>query len=53
MGAAGDKNGAEIVKMLLSAGADVSPKDKKGKTALDFAKNKEIEKLLTDAGAKK
>lgn len=36
-----------IVKFLLSQGADVSPVDKKGKTAFDVAKTKEIRALLT------
>ena len=37
---------AEIVKVLLAAGADVDAKDKHGNTALDYSKTDEISNLL-------
>jgi hypothetical protein len=46
---------SEMVKLLISRGADVNARDKKGRTALAVAKessNKEIEKLLLEHGAK-
>ena len=46
---------AEVVKLLLAAKADVTPKAKDGKTALGIAKHeehKEVVKLLEKAGAK-
>jgi ankyrin repeat protein len=45
----------EMVKLLLSAGADFTPKDEDGDTVLSIAKrqvNKERMQLLLDAGAK-
>ena len=48
------ENRAKIVEMLLKAGADVNIQNKRGKTALDFARNldydrEKIEKLLLEA----
>ena len=39
----------EVVRFLLSKGADTSLKNKDGNTALKEAKNPEIRRLLTDA----
>jgi len=39
---------AEVVSFLMSKGADVSIKNKDGKTALDEAKNSQIRQLLRD-----
>jgi ankyrin repeat protein len=36
----------EIVKLLLEKGANPTLKDKEGKTALDYAGNPDIKKLL-------
>lgn len=44
------KNKIKVVELLLAKGADVSIKDKKGKTALDYAtknKNKRLIELLS------
>lgn len=40
------------VRLLLENGADVHAKDKAGKTALDYAENAEVRKLLEAAAAK-
>ena len=55
------KGHAEIVALLIDRGADVNARDKKGNTALTFARLeskrgvqwKDIERLLEKAGAKK
>lgn len=41
----------DIAKLLLDKGADVNLKDKKGKTALSFAKDGGVAQLLIRAGA--
>jgi ankyrin repeat protein len=41
-----------VAKILLEAGANVTLKDKKGKTPLDYAESSEMIKLLTASGAK-
>lgn len=41
----------EIVKLLLENGADINLKDKEGRTALSFAKEPEVAKLLMAKGA--
>ena len=46
----GDK---ELVELLISKGADVNAKDKDGKTALKWAKNEEIRKVIIDAVKKR
>ena len=43
----------EYIKLLLDSGADPKIKDKWGKTALDYAKDPEIQELLKQYGAKK
>ena len=46
---------SEIVKLLIESGADINAKDKSGKTALYYAKEKnntKIEELLITKGAK-
>jgi ankyrin repeat protein len=50
----GGKRHAEVVRMLIDAGADVNLADKEGVTPLAHAKNKgfaEIAKILGDSGA--
>ena len=42
----------QVLSFLLKSGAKVNIKDKKGKTALDMAKNDEIKKILLANGAK-
>lgn len=42
----------DTVKALLAAGADVSAKDKAGKTARDYATDAEVIRLLDEAAAK-
>jgi serine/threonine-protein phosphatase 6 regulatory ankyrin repeat subunit B len=39
----------EIVRLLVKKGADIYIEDKRGKTALDYAKNNEIKKILLKA----
>ena len=39
----------DIVKALVDAGADITIKNKNGKTALDCAKSDEIRKILQNA----
>ena len=43
----------EMVKLLIERGADVNRMDEKGRTALAAASNKEIQKILKQAGARK
>ena len=52
MAAAGSGH-IEILKFLLKRGAKVSMKDKKGRTALDYAKNKEVGRILWNAGCRR
>ncbi len=40
---------AALVKLLIDMGADISIKDPGGKTALDYAKNKQVKELLEKA----
>jgi len=40
---------SEVVRFLLSKGANTSLKNKDGKTALDEAQNREVRQILTDA----
>ncbi|CAM4324884.1 ankyrin repeat domain-containing protein [Erysipelothrix inopinata] len=42
----GSEKFVEIVKILVDAGADITLKDKSGKTALDYAKEKKYEKMI-------
>jgi len=49
---AAEKGRLEYVKKLLDKGANVTAKDKLGRTALDKASNEEIKTLLREKGAK-
>lgn len=42
----GSEKFVEIVKILVDAGADITLKDKSGKTALDYAREKSYEKMI-------
>lgn len=42
---------AEIVEILLRAGADFTKRDKNGKTAIEWAKNEAVARVLARAGA--
>jgi ankyrin repeat protein len=43
---------AEIVKLLLEKGANPGLKNNEGKTALDYAENSDINRLLEKAGTR-
>jgi ankyrin repeat protein len=49
---AAENSKPDAVKLLIEKGADVNAKDKKGRTALNFAVNEDIKKALSAAGAK-
>lgn len=40
-----------VIEVLITAGADISLKDKNGDTAWDITSDREIERMLIDAGA--
>ncbi len=42
----------EVVKILLKAGAKVNAKNNRGRTPLDYARQKQIKQLLRKHGAK-
>lgn len=47
------KGNKEMVKFLISNGVLLNTEDQFGKTALDYAKNREIKNMLIKAGARK
>jgi ankyrin repeat protein len=49
---AAQRDKVEMVKLLIERGADVNRMDEKGQTALAAASNKEIKKMLKEAGAR-
>ena len=50
---AAKSNAKESVRMLIEEGAEVNNVDFSGKTALDLAEDRQIQKMLLSAGAKK
>ena len=49
MYAVASQNDLEIIKALIDSGADIYVKDNQGKTALDYANNEEVKKIILDA----
>ena len=47
--AAMNNSNPEVVKALINAGADIFAKDNEGKTALNYAKDNEIKRIILDA----
>ncbi|MBI4648197.1 MAG: ankyrin repeat domain-containing protein [Bacteroidia bacterium] len=46
-----NRNKLMLVELLVSSGASINEKDKAGRTALDYAQNKEVKDFLVSQGA--